>query len=109
MKRKLQNKLSFFVGLLVILIGILLVYAQMTGAYVLIGFGFGYMLTAFSSQEKMSQVVEDILSHSDLIFFRVFEFLSILLIFKEGYTMIGIVALLSLFFVEILCRKRKEK
>lgn len=109
MKRKLNSKLRLISGLVTILIGIMLAISQGTGAYILIGVGFGYILSSFLSDEKMSQVVDNIVSNPDIIFFRIFELLSIGLIFMEGYTTIGIFAFLSLISVEMIFRKKKGK
>lgn len=106
---KIKSKFRFLSGILVILIALLLIFAGQTGAYILLGFGIGQMISAFSSQEKMAQGVENALHNADIIFFRIFELGSICLIFREGYEVIGFFALLSLILVELWCRKRNKQ
>lgn len=95
-------------GIVTTFIGILLVFAQGTGGYVVVGVGLGYLGSTFFSQDNMAEAIERHLEQSQLLFFRLFEFLSICLIFTEGYATIGLLALFSLISVELFCRKKKQ-
>lgn len=109
MKRKLNSKFRLIAGLVTILIGILLTFAQGTGAYVLVGVGCGYVLTAFMSEDKMADTVEKIVTNPDMIFFRLFQLMTIALVFKEGNGTIGILALVSMISLEMIWKKSNKK
>lgn len=108
MKQKLYSKFKIISSFVTILIGIFLIFVQGNGGYIVVGVGLGYLLSSFFSEEKMAQVIENIVSKADVIFFRVLELLSIGFIILEGYATIGIVAFLSLISVEVIWKKKKS-
>lgn len=94
-------------GIITTFIGILLVFAQGTGGFVLVGVGLGYLGSSLFSQDNMAEMVERTLTHPERLFFRVFELLSLFFLLTEGYVVVALFALLSLVFIELFYRKKK--
>ncbi|MFI3249690.1 MAG: hypothetical protein R3Y07_01840 [Eubacteriales bacterium] len=101
-------KSQLAIGVIITVIGVVLVFAQNPGAYLVLGIGVGFLVaTGFS--EKNAQILENMLKNIDLIWFRISELISLGLIFLDGFTEIGVIALISLICVEIYCKKGKSK